>query len=115
MKYPGHNATFACDTECPHLRWELIPETNSSKTIVFNGTHSILTVNSNTDTVVQCIAYCVDITLTWNASLLIQDQLAAPSNMETNSNSSSITVSWTAPSSLDVTDVDPDIWYSVLI
>ena len=75
MKYPGHNATFACDTECPHLRWELIPETNSSKTIVFNGTHSILTVNSNTDTVVQCIAYCVDITLTWNASLLIQGTL----------------------------------------
>ena len=31
------------------------------------------------------------------------------------SNASSVTVSWTAPFSLDVTDVDPDIWYSVLI
>ena len=31
------------------------------------------------------------------------------------SNASSVTVSWTAPFSLDVTDVDPDIWYSVLV
>ena len=29
--------------------------------------------------------------------------------------SGSITISWSAPFSLDVTDVDPDIWYSVLI
>ena len=29
--------------------------------------------------------------------------------------SKSINISWTAPFSLDVTDVDPDIWYSVLI
>ena len=28
---------------------------------------------------------------------------------------SSVTISWTAPFSLDVTGVDPDIWYSVLI
>ena len=28
---------------------------------------------------------------------------------------SSINVSWSAPFSLDVTGVDPDIWYSVLI
>ena len=27
----------------------------------------------------------------------------------------SINVSWTAPWSLDVTGVDPDIWYSVII
>ena len=26
-----------------------------------------------------------------------------------------MTTSWTAPFSLDVTDVDPDIWYSVLV
>ena len=30
-------------------------------------------------------------------------------------NASSVTISWSAPFSLDVTDVDPDIWYSVLI
>ena len=36
-------------------------------------------------------------------------------DLETNSSDSSITISWTAPFSLDVTDVDPDIWYSVLI
>ena len=31
------------------------------------------------------------------------------------SKSSSVTVSWTPPFSLDVTDVDPDVWYSLLI
>ena len=31
------------------------------------------------------------------------------------SSSSSVTVSWTPPFSLDVTDVHPDVWYSVLI
>ena len=38
-------------------------------------------------------------------------------NLETDMNTcaSSINVSWSAPFSLDVTDVDPDIWYSVLI
>ncbi|CAI8047490.1 hypothetical protein GBAR_LOCUS26247, partial [Geodia barretti] len=30
-------------------------------------------------------------------------------------NASSVTISWSAPFSLDVTGVDPDIWYSVLI
>ena len=30
-------------------------------------------------------------------------------------NATSLTVSWSAPFSLDVTGVDPDIWYSVLI
>ena len=36
-------------------------------------------------------------------------------NLNTASSTSSITVSWSAPFSLDVTGVDPDIWYSVLI
>ena len=36
-------------------------------------------------------------------------------DLETSGNSTSVTISWTAPFSLDVTDVDPDIWYSVLI
>ena len=30
-------------------------------------------------------------------------------------NVSAVTISWSAPFSLDVTGVDPDIWYSVLI
>ena len=30
-------------------------------------------------------------------------------------NTSSVTISWSAPFSLDVTAVDSDIWYSVLI
>ena len=36
-------------------------------------------------------------------------------DLRATSNASSVTISWTAPFSLDVTDVDPDIWYSVLI
>ena len=41
--------------------------------------------------------------------------LSSVVNLETASSTSSITVSWSAPFSLDVTSVDPDIWYSVLI
>ena len=37
------------------------------------------------------------------------------SHVQLNSNTSSITISWTAPFSLDIIGVDPDIWYSVLI
>ena len=36
-------------------------------------------------------------------------------NLHDFSVASSVTISWTAPFSLDVTGVDPDIWYSVLI
>ena len=36
-------------------------------------------------------------------------------DLRASSNVSSVTISWTAPFSLDVTGVDPDIWYSVLI
>ena len=41
--------------------------------------------------------------------------LSSVVNLETASSTSSINVSWIAPFSLDVTGVDPDIWYSVLI
>ena len=41
--------------------------------------------------------------------------LGSVPDMMSNSNASSINVSWTAPFSLDVTGVDPDIWYSVFI
>ena len=36
-------------------------------------------------------------------------------NLRAISNASSVTVSWTAPFSLNVTGVDPDIWYSVVV
>ena len=41
--------------------------------------------------------------------------LSSPSDLVVTYNNSSVTISWTAPFSLDVTGVDPDIWYSVLI
>ncbi|CAI8019265.1 hypothetical protein GBAR_LOCUS11596 [Geodia barretti] len=48
-------------------------------------------------------------------SLTIQGPLSKVVDLRVMSNASSVTVSWTAPFSLDVTDVDPDIWYSVLV
>ena len=41
--------------------------------------------------------------------------LDEPTNVSVSSGSSIIIISWSAPFSLDVTGVDPDIWYSVLI
>ena len=35
--------------------------------------------------------------------------------MEVTYGATSVIISWTPPFSLDVTDVDPDIWYSVLV
>ena len=50
------------------------------------------------------------------ASLYIHSgPLSAVVDLNTSSNGTSINVSWTAPWSLDVTGVDPDIWYSVII
>jgi hypothetical protein len=50
-----------------------------------------------------------------NATLTIQGPPRAVPNLSAVSNASSVTISWSAPFSLDVTGVDPDIWYSVLI
>ncbi|CAI8028056.1 hypothetical protein GBAR_LOCUS15990 [Geodia barretti] len=41
--------------------------------------------------------------------------MSAVTGVSTISNASSVTILWSAPFSLDVTGVDPDIWYSVLI
>ena len=41
--------------------------------------------------------------------------LSSVGDLNANSNTASINISWSAPFSLDVPDVDPDIWYSVLI
>ena len=48
-------------------------------------------------------------------SVFLIGLLSSILNLETDSSTSSITMSWSAPFSLDVTGVDPDIWYSVLI
>ena len=51
--------------------------------------------------------------MTWLLSLT--GLLSSVVNLETDCDASSITVSWSAPFSLDVTGVNPDVWYSVLI
>ena len=48
-------------------------------------------------------------------SLFLTGPLTSVLNLETDSGGSSINVSWEAPFTLDVTDEDPGIWYSVLI
>ena len=50
-----------------------------------------------------------------NLGALISGPLSAATGLTATHNATSITISWEAPWSLDVTDVDPDIWYSVLI
>ena len=48
--------------------------------------------------------------------LLFSSQLSSVTNLRANiSSGSSVTISWRAPWSLDVTGADHDIWYSVLI
>ena len=41
--------------------------------------------------------------------------MAAVANVNAAKYGTSVSIFWIAPFSLDVTDVDPDIWYSVLI
>ena len=41
--------------------------------------------------------------------------LSAVGIMTPTHNASSVTITWTVPFSLDVTDVDPDIWFTVVI
>ena len=45
----------------------------------------------------------------------ISGPLSAVADLRAISNAGSVTISWSTPFSLDVTGVDPDIWYSVLI
>ena len=51
----------------------------------------------------------------YSSTVLLPGSLSAVGDLRASSNASSVTISWTAPFSLDVTGVDPDIWYSVLI
>ena len=41
--------------------------------------------------------------------------LSAVGDLRATSDASSVTISWSSPFSLDMTGVDPDIWYSVFI
>ena len=54
----------------------------------------------------------------WNTHdniLVYTGQLSAVAGLSVTSSTSSVTISWSAPFSLDVTGVDPYIWYSVLV
>ena len=72
---------------------------------------------------VKCVdATSASIIVYWNAlyffslyDVLYSGLLSAVRNLRIATNASSVTISWIAPFSLDVTGVDPDIWYTVLI
>ena len=84
-------------------------------------------------TIVQCLSVIIDISRadSDNVTLTIQSSiinlqatilltvnpgpLSAVTGLSAISNASSVIILWIAPLSLDVTGVDPDIWYSVLI
>ena len=48
-------------------------------------------------------------------TIKITGPVSAVGDLKVTESSTSIKISWTAPFSLDVTGVDPDIWYSVLL
>ena len=48
-------------------------------------------------------------------SLIILGLLSAVGDLRANITTTSVTISWSPPFSLNVTGVDPDIWYSVFI
>ena len=47
--------------------------------------------------------------------LFFSGQLSNVINLTCNNNKASVTISWISPFSLDVTGVDPNIWYTVRI
>ncbi|CAI8024255.1 hypothetical protein GBAR_LOCUS14103, partial [Geodia barretti] len=90
--------------------------TTSEGTAVHNLT--ILARAQYNGTRVQCLSVIIGGPLVEsdNVTLTIQGPLSAVGDLKFDAkNASSATISWSAPFSLDVTGVDPDIWYSVLI
>ncbi|CAI8047493.1 hypothetical protein GBAR_LOCUS26247 [Geodia barretti] len=77
---------------------------------------TILAKAQYNETAFQCAVFSFGgSALSENATLKIQGPLSAVGDLSDTNNASSVTISWSAPFSLDVTGVDPDIWYSVLI
>ena len=48
-------------------------------------------------------------------TVYLSGTLSSVADLRTSDSATSVNISWSAPFSLDVTGVDPDIWYSVLI
>ena len=68
---------------------------------------------------VSCLSHVYTHKEEWSGmtafTYFLKGLLSSVGDLETYSSDSSITISWTAPFSLDVTDGDPTIYYSVLI
>ncbi|CAI8005721.1 hypothetical protein GBAR_LOCUS4371, partial [Geodia barretti] len=129
----NQSAVFTCETRGGITSWSvngtqreiLLPDIRSdlvvSESTTPEGTavHT-LTISARAQyngTRVQCLSgiFGGPLVESDNATLTIQGPLSAVAGLRVTSNASSVTISWSAPFSLDVTGVDPDIWYSVLI
>ncbi|CAI8007712.1 hypothetical protein GBAR_LOCUS5345 [Geodia barretti] len=99
----------------PILRDLVVSETTSEGVVM--QTLTIPARAQYNGTRVQCVSAIVGVSLVEsdNVTLTIQGQLSAVAGLSAVSNANSVIISWSAPFSLDVTGVDPDIWYSVLI
>ncbi|CAI8051912.1 hypothetical protein GBAR_LOCUS28406 [Geodia barretti] len=126
-------AVFVCETDGGFPGWkvngsileDLSPELRSKLQVTGYNTAEgsrveNLTIPAQVDyngTNIQCLVIKLDGTTAQskNYSMRIQGPLSAVAGLRAISSTSSVTILWRAPFSLDVTGVDPDIWYSVLI
>ncbi|CAI8025810.1 hypothetical protein GBAR_LOCUS14883 [Geodia barretti] len=100
----------------PELRKELIFNTSSYNSTLFEE----LVIPSKPErngTTVQCLGVKIDGSSAESeiGTLIIQGLLMAVINLRAKGDVSSVTISWTAPFSLNVTGGDRDIWYSITI
>ncbi|CAI8038995.1 hypothetical protein GBAR_LOCUS21703, partial [Geodia barretti] len=127
------SAVFTCETDGGLAGWRLNgtilenlpPEIHNDLVVLTLNTAQGSRVENLTipakakynGTVVQCLVVALShpALLSGNATLIIQGPLSAVRDLSVINNISSVTISWTAPFSLDVTGSHPDIWYSVLI
>ena len=95
------------------------PEYNGSKVqcvVVMIITNSYNAVESNNATLtIQGKTATANYSLIINRAIKLLGLLSTPPNLVISYNRISVTISWSAPFSLDVTGVDPDIWYFVFI
>ncbi|CAI7999225.1 hypothetical protein GBAR_LOCUS2659 [Geodia barretti] len=129
----SQRAVFTCETRGGITSWRvngtqreiLLPEIRSDLVVSESTTpegHSVQTLTiparpQYNGTRIQCLSVIIGgpVVESDNATLTIPGPPRAVPNLSAVSDASSVTISWSAPFSLDVTGVGPDIWYSVLI
>ena len=119
----GYNGTIV---QCVTGNFEEVPQESMNATMKVQGILHAVLCSTNTQ-----LTWCLAISIYFKSERVIYSThilktmltftsyipgiLSSVVDLRTHSNATSVTVSWTAPFSLDVTGIDPDIWYSVLI